>query len=400
MLAAALIGMAIGGFALGGLGDRWGRRPTLLLSVALFSVATLLGATTHSIAELVVWRLLTGIGLGGAMPNSMALLAEFTGPRWRTHAIGAAVIGVPIGGMSGAAIATYVLPVMGWRTMFVIGGLLPLIVLVAVFFVLPESPRFLATRAHRRGALVKVMNRLARSARYTEADSFVLSEPTPVARASITTLLERPLLRETLGLWLIFLTNMFTIYTFFSWSPVILSSFGLPLSIAVRGSILFNLAGVGGGIVAAWIISRVGSRLPTAALAVLGVVTLCLIARLLSTAAAAHAPLNVGALMTAIATIGFVMTGIQAAAYRLSTHLYPTLIRSSGVGWAAGIGRIGGILSSLTAGWLLAQVHGAGLFAILAGIVFLTLVGALMIRRHIDPVERDDPASTGSRAAA
>src|ERR1700722_407471 len=85
VLAAALIGMAFGGFALGALGDRFGRRPTLLFSVALFAGSTLMGATTQSIAVLAMWRLLTGIGLGGAIPDAMALLAEFTGPRWRTQ---------------------------------------------------------------------------------------------------------------------------------------------------------------------------------------------------------------------------------------------------------------------------------------------------------------------------
>ncbi len=387
VLAAALIGMAVGGFALGGVGDVWGRRPTLLFSVALFATATLLGATVHSIAGLAVWRFLTGIGLGGAIPSAMALLAEFTGPRWRTQGVAAAVIGVPVGGMSGAAMATYVLPHLGWRAMFIIGGLLPIVALVVVFYLLPESPRYLATQPNRLRALVEIMNRLEGEERYTTDDSFTLSETTPVGRGTrIATLIAGPLLRETCGLWLIFLTNMFTIYTFFSWSPVILSSFGLPLSVAVRGSILFNLAGVIGGTLSAWVISRSGSRWPTALLAAAGIATLWMISHLLASAAAANAPLDVSALMTAIALTGFVMIGIQTAAYRLSTHLYPTQIRSSGVGWAAGFGRIGGILSSLIAGWVLATVHGAGLFAILAGVVSLTLTGVLMIRRHLQPV--------------
>jgi MFS transporter, AAHS family, 4-hydroxybenzoate transporter len=386
VLAAALIGMALGGFVLGGLGDRWGRRPTLLLSVGLFAGATLLAATSHSIAILAAWRFLTGIGLGGAIPSAMALLAEFTGPRWRTAAIAAAVIGVPIGGMIGAAIAGYVLPHLGWRTMFFSGGLLPSFALIAIFFILPESPRFMATRPERRASLVKVLNRLAPDEHFAVGDDFVLSDAlAPDARVGVSTLVARPLLRETLGLWLIFFTNMFTIFTFFSWSPVILSSFGLSLSVAVRGSFIFNLAGVCGGCIIAWMLSRLGSRWPTAALAALGVITLSMISRLLSAAGQSGAAVNLNVLMTAIAVTGFVMIGIQTAAYRLSTHLYPTQIRSSGVGWAAGFGRLGGILSSLTAGWLLAQVRGAGLFAFLSGAVAVTLLGTLLIRDHLAP---------------
>jgi AAHS family 4-hydroxybenzoate transporter-like MFS transporter len=386
VLAAALIGMALGGFVLGGLGDRWGRRPTLLLSVGLFAGSTLLAATAHSIATLAAWRLLTGIGLGGAIPSAMALLAEFTGRRWRTAAIAAAVIGVPIGGMIGAAIAGYVLTHLGWRTMFFVGGLLPCFALIAIYFILPESPRFLATRPERRASLVKVLNRLAADEHFALGDDVELSDARAVhGRVRVSTLVARPLLRETLGLWLIFLTNMFMIFTFFSWSPVILSSFGLSLSVAVHGSIIFNLAGVCGGCIIAWALSRLGSRWPTAALAALGVITLWMISRLLSAASQSGGAVNLSVLMTAIAVTGFVMIGIQTAAYRLSTHLYPTQMRSSGVGWAAAFGRLGGILSSLIAGWLLARVQGAGLFAILSGAVALTLLGILLIRDHLDP---------------
>jgi AAHS family 4-hydroxybenzoate transporter-like MFS transporter len=387
VLAAALIGMAGGGFVLGGLGDQWGRRPTLLLSVALFSCATLLGATSGSVTALTGWRLLTGIGLGGAIPSAMALLAEFTGPRWRTQAIAAAVIGVPIGGMIGAVIAAYVLPHFGWRAMFVIGGLLPCAALAAIYLLLPESPRFLSMRPERRDSLIEVLNRLSGTERYTTADKFELSEIAPaVSRIGVARLIANPLRRETIGLWLIFLTNMFTIFTFFSWSPVILSSLGLPLAVAVRGSIVFNLAGVCGGTLSAYGLARFGSRWLSITLAVLGVVTLGMISRLLSQAAGSPVALNVAALMAQIAVVGFVMIGIQTAAYRLSTHLYPTLIRSSGVGWAAGFGRLGGILSSLIAGWLLTKVQGAGLFAILSLVVLGTLLGVLLIRRHLAPV--------------
>jgi MFS transporter, AAHS family, 4-hydroxybenzoate transporter len=132
-------------------------------------------------------------------------------------------------------------------------------------------------------------------------------------------------------------------------------------------------------------LSRLGSRWPTAALAALGVITLWMISRLLSAANQSGSAVNLNVLMSAIAVTGFVMIGIQTAAYRLSTHLYPTQIRASGVGWAAGFGRLGGILSSLIAGWLLAQVRGAGLFAILSGTVALTLLGILLIRHHLEP---------------
>jgi MFS transporter, AAHS family, 4-hydroxybenzoate transporter len=402
VLAAALIGMALGGFVLGALGDRWGRRPTLLVSVALFSLCTMLAATVHSIGALIEWRFLTGLGLGGAVPNAMALLAEFTGPRWRTQAIAVAGVGVPIGGMIGAVIASVVLPVLGWRLLFIIGALAPLVVLAAMIFLLPESPRFLATLPHRHKSLVKLLNRLAGSKRYSISDEFEQPAAAPKGRrGSFSIVAAESLWRDTGWLWLIFLTNMFAIFTIASWLPVILTGIGLTLAVAVRGSIVFNLVGVCGGLFTAWMLARWGSRKSTVALAILGILALALIALLLKKAAAAAMPPHIIPLLAMLGIVGFAMIGLQAAAYRLSTHLYPTRIRSSGIGWAAGFGRVGGILSSLIAGWLFARVHGVGLFVMLGGVVTLTLIGFIAVRKQLAPVVAAgaDPGDDRSEAA-
>jgi MFS transporter, AAHS family, 4-hydroxybenzoate transporter len=384
VLSAALIGMALGAFLLGGLGDRWGRRPALLSSVALFSLTTLFAATVQSVVVLAGLRFLTGIGLGGAIPNAMALLAEFTGPRWRTQAVAMAGVGVPIGGMCGAMLGSFVIPTLGWRPMFIIGGLAPLALLAAIIFLLPESPRFLVALPHRRSALVKVLNRLAQAPLYSVNGEFEVTDSALKGRGnSLSILIAESLLRDTFWLWLIFLTNMFAIYLIVSWSPVILTAAGLSLTVAVRGSIVFNLVGVVGGLATAGIISRWGSRKPMATLAILGIVGLLMLSVLLYHAAHLGRPPNVGALMAVISLIGFAMIAIQMTAFRLSTHLYPTSIRASGIGWASGFGRVGGILSSLIGGWVLAMVHGAGLFAMLAGIVALTLIAVLAIQRHL-----------------
>jgi MFS transporter, AAHS family, 4-hydroxybenzoate transporter len=384
VLGAALIGMALGAFLLGGLGDRWGRRPALLSSVALFSLATLLAAAAQSVGVLAGWRFLTGIGLGGAIPNAMALLAEFTGPRWRTQAVAIAGVGVPIGGMCGAMLGSFIIPTLGWRPMFIIGALTPFALLAAMIFLLPESPRFLAALPHRRSALVSVLNRLAQAPLYSVNDEFEVTGSALKGRSnSLSIMIAESLLRDTFWLWLIFLTNMFAIYLIISWSPVILSAAGLSLTIAVRGSIAFNLVGVVGGLATAWMISRWGSRKPMATLAVMGIVGLGMLSALLHHAAQAGRPPNVGSLMALVGLVGFAMIAIQMTAFRLSTHLYPTSIRASGIGWASGFGRLGGILSSLIGGWVLAMVHGAGLFAMLSSIVALTLIAVLAIQRHL-----------------
>ena len=145
LFAAALIGMAVGGFVLGAFGDRRGRRPAILASVLIFALGTLATTWVPNLPTLVALRFLTGIGLGGALPNATALMAEFAPPKIRSQTIAAMIIGVPIGGMLGATIAAEIVPILGWRALFAIGGILPIAALLGIFFALPESARFLCS---------------------------------------------------------------------------------------------------------------------------------------------------------------------------------------------------------------------------------------------------------------
>src|SRR5687768_7379013 len=150
-LAASVIGMSVGAVAIGPVGDRWGRRPALLVSALLFGVMTLLAATASSVEALALWRLLTGIGLGAALPGAVALMAEFTPARHRSQLVVMSLLGVPVGGIVGAGLAAEIIPEFGWRAIFVVGGVLPIASAAVLFFVLPESLGFLA-RAEKPGA--------------------------------------------------------------------------------------------------------------------------------------------------------------------------------------------------------------------------------------------------------
>jgi AAHS family 4-hydroxybenzoate transporter-like MFS transporter len=248
VLAASLIGMAIGGFAVGPVGDRLGRRTALLVSILIFGSSTLAGNTVSSLIGLAFWRLLTGIGLGGALPNITALMVEFSPPRWRSQAVAAAIVGVPIGGMIGAAVAASLVPSFGWRSMFVLGGLLPLAWAALLYYVLPESPRYLATRPDKRRELASLLNRIEGANRYAGAEVFVLGSSIRMKGAArLSDLFSRSMRRDTLAAWAVFATNIFAVYAFFSWTPVVLTGLGFDLPTAVRGSLVFNLAGILGG---------------------------------------------------------------------------------------------------------------------------------------------------------
>ncbi len=377
VLAAALVGMAFGALFSGPAGDRWGRRPLLLVSTALFSLATLLTITSNSLFALTCWRFLTGLGLGGAVPNAVAMLAEYLPRRWRNQAIAVAIVGVPIGGMLGAWIAAPIIPTYGWRAMFILGGVLPIIAILLVYFALPESPRYLATRQDRQQELASLLNRIVGAERYSAAAHFTLR--TRTARARVGLLFSRSLLLDTIGVWLIFFSNLFSAFTFLSWTPVILTSLGLPFAVGLRGLLVFNLAGIVGGILTAWVIAPYGSRWPTITLALLASSALLFVSHLLTGAGIPE----VAPLMLGFACAGFALVGIQVAAYSLSAHVYPTEIRASGVGWAAVTGRVGSIVSTVVSGAVFAWLKGPGLFAALAVIAGLTLVGAVLIRGHM-----------------
>lgn len=380
VLAASLVGMAAGALVIGAAGDRWGRRPVLLASVVLFGATTLSATGASSLESLTAWRFLTGVGLGGALPNATALMAEFAPPRWRNQAIAVAIVGAPIGGMLGAALAAQIVPAYGWRALFVVGGALPLLAAVLMYFVLPESARFLATRPARARELAALLNRIERTGRYSAEECFLPDARSARPAAGPKALFSRQLLRDTLSTWVVFGTNIFCMYVFFNWAPVVLTSLGLDLATAVRGALVFNLAGVVGALANAWVIAWFGSRWPLAALAGAGSLALLYLSQVSATSGAA-----LPSLMAGVAAAGFTITAVQIGMYGVVAHIYPTLCRSSGVGWALGAGRLGGILSSFAGGLWLAQGGAPAFFKGVALVLLLTFFGVLAIRRHSPP---------------
>jgi AAHS family 4-hydroxybenzoate transporter-like MFS transporter len=388
VLAASLVGMAMGSFAIGPVGDRWGRRPALLGSVVLFGLTTLLGATSQSLWALGAWRFLTGIGLGGALPNAAALMAEFAPPRWRSQAVSAAIVGVPLGGMIGAKIAEVVLEAYGWRTLFVIGGALPLVVALGMHFMLPESPRYLASQSRRWSELAVLLNRITRAGAYGSGQRYV-TDQVPGAAVGVRTLFSHDLWRDTLANWLVFASNSVAIYAFFSWSPVVLTAMGFDLTTAVRGSFYFNLAGIIGAIANAWLIARIGSRVPVALVCAIAAAARFLLGfNSPAIAGDAASPPPLIWLMTGIAAAGLGINALQIGMYAVSAHIYPTVCRSTGVGWALGVGRVGGILSAFFGAALFAQSGARGFFVGVACALVLAFVGVVLIRRHIPPAPR------------
>jgi len=381
ILAAGLLGMFVGALVLGIAGDRYGRRRALLASIALMALSSLLAATADGPAPLAAYRFLTGLGLGGALPNATALMVEFAPLAIRTVIVAITVVGVPIGGMIGAAIAARLVPAFGWPSIFVLGGVLPGVLLLAMAWLLPESPHYLARHPQRSKELARILNRVLGAARYDGSERFTNRDlRTAADRVGPLALFSAEHRRETLVIWLIFFTNVFTAYCYFSWTPTVLSAVGLSLATALHGLLLFNLGGVIGALLGAWWMGRAGSRPVLLTLA--GVAALSTLA--LGWVEAT--PEDNRALMACLLIAGAGVSGVQVQMYTVAASAYPTQLRATGVGWALGTARLGGVLSAFAGS--VVQMLGSGLkpfFTGIAVVILATFTGVLLLRRHLPP---------------
>jgi MFS transporter, AAHS family, 4-hydroxybenzoate transporter len=375
VLAAGMFGMMIGGAVAGLVGDRWGRKVALLGSVTTFGVLTVAAAAADGPVTLGVLRFLAGLGLGGAMPNAAALAAEFVPRRHRPFAVTVAIVCVPLGGMVAAAGAEGVLPAWGWRTLFVMGGVAPLVVAGFLAAALPESPRFLARHPARWPELARLLERFGHP--MTASAQFADASERAVGSVSLAALFQPAFRRDTLALWSAFFFCMLGVYTAFNWVPSMLAGAGLA-AYATRGILAFNLGGVLGAITGALVIARRGSK-PTmlvlsggAAASALGMAALPIVA--------GAAPLPIIAML---ALTGCLINAVQTTMYALGAHVYPTSVRATGVGTAVAVGRAGGVLSTYAGEWALASGGSATFFGLIAAAMTAVFGALAVVGGHI-----------------
>ena len=375
LLAVGLFGMMLGG-ALGGLlGDRFGRKTVLLGSVATFGVMTIAVSAINSVTALGVLRFLAGLGLGAAMPNAAALASEYVPRRQRPIAVTLTIVCVPLGGMLAAAVADKILPTHGWRTLFVIGGVAPLVTVLALTRLLAESPRFLARNPKHWPRLSRFMQR---AGHVIPADShFTDPAQTSVRKATLGALLAPEFRRDTLGLWCAFFACLLAVYASFYWIPSLLAGAGLA-SLASRGLLYFNLGGAAGAILGAVVIARLGSKPTMLALAAAAIVS-----ALILSAMTLDKNTDVTRLLVMLTLAGAMINGVQTTMYALAAHVYPAEIRATGVGTAASMGRIGGLVSTYVGAWAMEAGGSRTYFLAIAAAMVMTFAGLAVMRRHV-----------------
>jgi len=369
------LGMMIGGAIAGVAGDRFGRRTALLGSMAVFGVMTLAAVTATAPAQLGWLRLLAGIGLGGAMPNAAALVAEFVPLRQRPIAVTVTIVCVPLGATIAGLLGIRLLPVVGWRMLFLAGGVVPLVAAAILWRLLPESPRFLARDRSRWPELVRLLMRMGHPV--GERAAFIDSTERAVERASIRALFGRDFRLDTIALWAAFFCCLLAVYSGFSWLTTLLSGAGFTPSTANTGITAFNLGGVAGALVGGIAIARVGSRLSMLSMTAVAIASALVLSRMSLSPAA-------GVVIIAWLTLlGAMINGVQTTMYALAAHVYPGPVRATGVGTAVAFGRIGAILSGYAGSWAIGYRGSASFFGLIAIAMLATFIALAVVGRHV-----------------
>jgi AAHS family 4-hydroxybenzoate transporter-like MFS transporter len=350
VFSSSLLGMAIGSIFFGVLADHVGRRRVMIVATTIFAVATLLiPAYADSIASFVVIRFVAGLGLGGVTPGLIAMIAENTPPRVRSMAITIAVGCLSLGAFVGGLIARWLIPAEGWRSVFVLGGVIPLVLA---------------------GVLLVGGRRLEASVSSEESDLVQSSSPTELFRSGRAA--------STIVIWTVFFANLLLMYALLNWLPTLFVKAGYSDATATIGGSLFALGGFAGGVAIGLLMDRIGRN---HAIVVVGY-SIGLVGIWMVAVADGTSMLMTGIVLAGIGVIGG-QTGISA----LAVSLYPSNIRGTGVGWAYAVGRVGSIVGPTVSGFLVTSglqpnaIIGAGAIPAAVAGVGVAVLGSLAVRR-------------------
>ncbi len=361
-------GVLVGVLTFGPLGDRFGRKRLVIASMILFATFTLLTIWTTSFNELMVVRFLTGLGLGGAAPNAVALTSEFAPKRLRAAFVSLQWAALPLGGVAVGLMSSVLITQWGWQSLFYIGSVVPLFLAAALVFILPESVSFLLARGLDTGSVRKTVARLAPDLP-ADPDTRDVVNTEKLPGAPMKHLFTEGRAGVTLLLWVPFFTSFMILIFITSWIPTLLRANGLSVAQAGFAIALNSFGSFIGSASVGRLMDRFGAYrvlIPTFVLASIA-------AGLLG-----FSLTNLGSAALAIITLsGFFAGASQAGVIALAAVVYPVAIRSTGVGWAMAIGRFGAVVGPILGGLLLGWQWRAD--QILLVIAVPELIGALCV---------------------
>ena len=375
VLSSALIGMAIGAAVLAPYSDIFGRRIMILSATALIGVSMVAtGFIPQSVSVLIVLRAISGLGIGVIFASGATIAAEIAPERYRNLAVTTVVMGYPFGAMIVGPVAQMVIPMQGWEMLFVYGGAATLILGVLFYFILPESVEFLASRQTGTAEDLARVNSVLRRIKRRPLDALIPDANDEMSSGRVTSLFRESYAANTLTVWAVYFLGFLTLYFLLSWIPSLFVDAGFSRREGIAALTQFNLGGVLGILTIGLLTTRFKLSKPIA------VFFLGSVACLLFLYAARIETLII--LNAAILVVGFLLQGAFTAMYALAARIYPTEIRATGIGWAAGLGRIGAIVSPIVAGYL----AGAGWDLYMLSLLFavpLIVAGVFVLRFRV-----------------
>ncbi len=365
-----LIGVMIGSLLFSMLADKIGRRPVLLGATLYFSALTLMTTLVKTLDQLLIIRFIAGLGLGAIMPNAVALVGEYSPRRSRVTAMLVVSNGFTIGAAVAGFIATYLIPRFGWRSVFYFGGTVPLVIGLLMFFTLPESLQFLTLRKRGADAIGKWLRRVDPAVPLPPGTQFVVNEEKK-GGVPIFTLFHEGRATGTVLLWTMQFMNLVNLYMLSTWLPTIARGMGLTATAALMIGTMFQTGGAVGSIAIARPIDKWGFY---------GVLTACFAGAGVMIALIGQPGLSVAMLFVVVFMAGFGIFSGQAGNNALAATYYPTMLRSTGVGAALGIGRIGSIIGPYVAEYMRPRYSTHQLFLVFAVPALLSAIAVVLFR--------------------
>jgi AAHS family 4-hydroxybenzoate transporter-like MFS transporter len=342
--AAGLLGLTIGALLFSPVADKMGRKGVLIGCTVWFGVFGLATAWSSDLISLLILRLLTGIGLGGAMPNIIAMTAEYAPRRLRATAVTVMFCGFPLGSVFGGVLAAKLIPSHGWESVFVLGGILPLIAAAILVFALPESVRFLVAHHKNANEISEILRKVCGAFDPSQTSSLYVPEK-KVSGFTGRQLFSENRAGSTLLLWAAFFCNLLVMYFLVNWLPALLKQSGYPLDSAIYATSTLNMGGVFGGVVLGRLIDRFGPFRILGSSYAVAAAFIGIVGRFSGSAEI---------LYPALFVVGIGVVGAQIGMNAVASSLYPTTLRATGIGWALACGRLGSILGPTVGGILLA----------------------------------------------
>lgn len=368
ILGAVLFGMAIGATVLAPLGDVFGRRNIVLFSVFLTGISMIAtGFIDRSVVLMIAARTISGIGIGAIFASTATFGNEFTPERYKNFAVTIIISGYPFGAMIVGPIAAAIIPAYGWEMLFIFGGITTLVICGGAYFLLPESVQFLEKckldQNDKLSAINKVLKRINRA---PVDDLPIIKHAAP---ASVKSLITDETMVTTLKLWTIFFMGFMSIYFIISWTPSLFVNSGWTMAEGIKALTLSNFGAVVGTISIGLLTTKYKLKWPIAAF--FGATAMFMIYFALLK------PTDLTMLYALILLIGIFLNGAFCAMYAVAARIYKSQVRSTGIGWCAGLGRIGAILAPILAGYLV--TFSFDMYTLFAVFAFPVTIATLLI---------------------